>query len=249
MFKIEEMLIMLNKKTIKWLKTCKNLIFYGSINKKQYIIFEKEKLIYIPISKCWNTSMRICLSSLLWAQVGTDLAHDIIFPTRSKLGKKYLDGTYTIFVIVRDPLERLISCYLNQVEPRLKNPDIKVAKWGKYNILDYLFGYLRYHTGNIEKFLRRIVVLPTSLMDIHFQPMYDIIWVKDYSKVTFLDLKHLSTQFEPIRKKFNLPHLERQNTTDTDKTEIIKSLPKDLLKKIHKVYKKDFDLYRETLEV
>lgn len=242
---------LLFEKMYSFLGRIKNIVFYGAYSKPYYLIFEKQKLIYIPIPKCWSTSILLSLSKLLQQKKEIKpnyLVHELKLKKISKISKKYLDGSYTIFTVVRDPFERLISCYENQVKPRLKNPDKKIIDWGKHNILNYLFGYLQTETESFEKFLRKIVKIPVFLMDPHFYPMHKHIWVKDASKIIFLDLENLDSQFEPIRKRFDLPKLKRANSSwkNNEYKININELPPLLLKKIINIYRKDFEMYEKV---
>lgn len=225
----------------------KSILIDRLFRRKKYIFFEKEKLIYIPIEKCWTTSITKSLATLLPRNNSSHSApkQEIKFHTKHRLWKKYLDGSYTIFTVVRNPLERIISCYYNQVEPRIKNPMQEVSEGGKYNILYYLFWYLKNGTEDLEKFLRKILKIPTYLMDNHFRPMVDFIWI-DLEKIKIIDIEDLENWFEEIRKKYNLPRLTVQNKTSIDKQTSIHSLPKSIIEEFKAIYKKDYELYEKT---
>lgn len=230
-----------------FLAACKKIIYFGSAYPPKYIIFEEEKLIYIPISKCWNTSIKTSLAVLLWGQnhdMSFDYAvHGIKFPEFHKLCPKHLNGSYLVFTVVRDPWQRLISCYHSKY-----HEDLKKIQEGKHlhNHIDfyyYLFWFFRRDSW-FASFLQKILFIPRFFMESHFKPMVDCIWIKDLSKVLILDLDNLESQFEPIRAKFNLPTLRKLNSiTVGDKNIGNYNLSASLLNRLKNKYRDDFDLY------
>lgn len=62
-------------------------------------------------------------------------------------------------------------------------------------------------------------------------------------------MNDLEEQFETIRKKYNLPKLQKENVGNKDKQISINNLSEELLEKIKKKYKKDFDLYKQVEEI
>lgn len=62
-------------------------------------------------------------------------------------------------------------------------------------------------------------------------------------------MNHLEEQFETIRKKYNLPKLQKENVGNKDKQISINNLSEELLEKIKKKYKKDFELYKQAEEI
>lgn len=247
---------MINK--IKYLfggisRIIKYLLIYRTFRAVEYIIFEKEKLIYIPIPKCWNTSIKKSLASLITAK---ELpfwyaVHEIKFPTvliGRSLPKKYLDWKYLIFTAIRDPLERLISCYYSKYhtdKEKIKNGTFRTdLRYKKLDFDDYLFWYLRKDPGNVENFIKKVLKIPTFLMDNHFRPMTNFIWASKKS-IKIIDMKNLDEEFEPIRIKYNLPRLETHNKTSKDKQPVIKGLSVKLIEKIKIKYREDYELYNQ----
>ena len=224
----------------------RNILKYKSIYSTQYIVFEEQKLIYIPVSKCGNTAIKECLTELIKKEhkiIKNDVSsvHAIDFPQIrcAELPQKYLKGDYTIFAVIRNPLDRLISCYFNQVKPLNLN-------WisGKRNssMANYLFGYLNKNTETLEKFLIKILKIPKFLMEPHFKPFSTIVRYKS-TEIILIDLEYLEVWFEKIRNKFNLKPLQIRNKENADKNEIIKGIHPKILDKIKYVYKKDYELY------
>lgn len=228
------------RKTKKYLKILINLFLYWDGYAPQYIFFEKQKLIYIQIEKCWSSSILECLKVLLPKEKQTNdimKIHWQWFKKIKKITKNYLSNEYTIFTVVRDPLERLISCYQQKYWP---SSELKLT-W-KWIFDDYLFWYLKNPTS-LEDFLTKILKIPVWLMEPHFKPMFSRIQVKNPQKnVLILNLDNLSKDFEPVRTKYNLPALKHLNDSHTKNKNPIK-ISNTLLEKIKKIYKSDFELY------
>lgn len=238
-------------------KTYQSLVYlarYKTIKPIQGIIFKKQKLIYIPIPKCGNTAIKESFSNLLKnpADIPFEYAvHEIEFPLITigrKLPKKYLDEWYTIFIVIREPLERLISCYYSKYhldKEKIKNNTFRTDAWKrKMDFSDYLFWYLRKDPGNVENFLKKIIKIPTMLMEAHFIPVSNYIRVNknQLDKLIITDLNNLEHAFNPIIIKWGLPKLKIRNKTEQNKTAIIQNLPKSLVKKIRQKYRDDYRL-------
>lgn len=233
----------------------KVFIKYKTFSSVKYIIFENEKIIYIPISKCWNTSVKEFFLGLVDKnqQLPFEYAiHQIAFPKITvgrRLSKKYLDWTYTILVIIREPLERLISCYYSKYikdKEKISNGKFRrKTKDNKLDLHDYLFWYLRKDPWNVENFLKKIIKIPIFLMDEHFKPMSDYVRVdrEDFDKLTFINLDNLNEWLNFIKEKLNLKEIKIRNKTEQKKEKIIRKLPSKLVKKIKNIYKKDYILY------
>ncbi len=231
-----------------WAKTL------GISRKKQYIILEHEKLIYIPISKCGNTSIKNFLYNLInpeYIPPYEYAIHKVDFPCiyARKLPEKYLNN-YTIFTVIRNPLERLISCYYSKyhtdAEKIKKNEFDSSNRWLDFD--NYLFWYLRKDPGSVEMFLKKIIQIPTWLMEQHFQPMSEQIGVdKITENILIINLENMKDFFHLLEKKYRLKPLEIKNKTKEDKKIITANLPDNLKEKIKKIYSQDFILYEKSL--
>lgn len=164
------------------------------------------------------------------------------FSVIHKLGPAHLNGSYEIFTIIRNPLDRLISSYvyLHKIKKNKKKEGVLREKYYYYGLVFQLF-----KKNSFEDFCKKVIKIPSFLSDNHFRPMSDFLWI-DPSYITFIDMNHLEEQFETIRKKYNLPKLQKENVGNNDKQVSFDNLPEELLEKIKKKYEKDFNLYEKV---
>jgi len=158
----------------------------------QYIVSDEHKIVFLNIKKVASSSITECMKSKLNANV------EFLWC------KKYQD--YFSFAFVRDPLDRLLSCYNNKIKaPNIKNPQTNIGIiFDKYHT-DKLF----YKGMSFKKFLRAISSLDPSQYDPHFLPQY--IRVCDNNKNIVVDFigkfESLKNDFHYVLVKNNLPIL------------------------------------------
>jgi len=81
------------------------------------------------------------------------------------LNKKQL--SYFLFTFVRDPYDRILSCYINKF----------LQYKERFIYEDYLMGYLK-ENDSFEDFVRKVAVIPDTLSDEHFRSQYSILYKK-----------------------------------------------------------------------
>ena len=213
------------------------------------IIIETQKEIaYLPISKTANSSIK---SSFISIKIGFDVHNDKLFNYNKNLklieNDKFstIEKKYYFFTFVRNPFDRLYSCYKNkwtQNDPYLD-----------YLINIYLVGYLK-EVNSFETFIKKIVKIPDVIADAHFCSCYSSIYEKGYCFMDFIGrFERLEEDFEPIRKKFGLNKLQKLNQSQVHKDEWKKYYTEELADLVYHKYKKDFELwypnaYQELLD-
>ena len=107
------------------------------------------------------------------------------------------------FTFVRDPFSRLASFYMDKVAGDRPDPDLKC----------YLWGALRVDSG-FDALARAVCQVPDALADRHFRSQHDMICPLGGPKVDFIGrFERLAEQFEPIRQRYGLPALRRENAS------------------------------------
>lgn len=162
------------------------------------------KLGYIPINKVACTSIKSTLKKEVMAQGEQELDQKIVLE-----GVK-LDE-YFIFSFVRNPFERLVSCYKDKV----------LSSKGDFD--SYLFGYLS-RSRSFADFVGRLRWIPRTLHNSHFASQYHSIYKRKFGgkavasrQPDFIGrFERLEQDWDLIRQKYPLPDLPHRNATPKD---------------------------------
>ena len=116
------------------------------------------------------------------------------------LSKK--EKTYFKFAFIRNPFDRVYSCYKSKFINDKKKYSIELNYF-----YSYLFGYLR-NCKNFNDFLFKINKIPNFLADRHFKSQYSLLYKNNKCLVDYIGrFENLEKDFEPIRKKYKLEKL------------------------------------------
>ena len=146
---------------------------------------------------------------------------------------------YKNITVLRDPLERIVSAYLEVLIRVHDSPMTANKKFYKMK-------------ESIHRFREFIIELEKDTYDAHVEPQYFYITDKEGELLPFykiLRFENLMEDFNDLKTDLtlveNLPHLnykpqERKNMVYT----YLKKDP-ELIKKIEKIYEKDFEIYNK----
>ncbi|OEH92145.1 sulfotransferase family 2 domain-containing protein [Bacillus solimangrovi] len=182
-----------------------NLIRYKKLEKTEYIIVPNKSIIYLNNSK-------VACSSIKSTFIDESIPDDYSIHNKIKnLRREYYteeESNYFKFTFVRNPFDRLVSCYESKYRK-----DKKMGKQ-KLHFDEYLFGYIKKDNG-FEDFVRKVVKLPDHLADRHFQSQYNLIYDrKGKSRVDFIGkYENLTEDFKDIKDQYNLRDLPHFNNT------------------------------------
>lgn len=144
------------------------------------------------------------------------------------------DNSLFKFTFVRNPFDRLASCYRHVIQ-----------KGAMKNIQDHP----DLHRGmSFEEFIDVISKIEEKDMDIHFRPQYTFIPEKpDYIG----KFETLNDDYLIICKKIGIKPPQLLHENKTDKTIYKDYYTQTIIKKVVKLYKKDFKLfnYSETINI
>jgi hypothetical protein len=215
-------------KSIFSIKKIYSFIFYGK--SRSFIVSDRKKVVYIVVPKTGCSSIK---SSF------TDGTENESLPMHKQISRKfhkiYLNRqqkNYFKFSFVRNPFDRVVSCYVHKIE---KNEN---ALRGLY-----LPGIRIKNNETFTSFIHKVSLIPDLFADGHFQSQYSIL--HRYGKPLYDTLgkfENLIDDFEPIRKTYNLlplPHIH--NMKKGDWREYYTS--RELVDMVYNRYKKDIETF------
>lgn len=183
------------KRAVEIYKGLSKQLAYKSYKSKG-IISHKYKFIYFPIYKVASSSLKTMMAQLLDIEDVEALmnVHSIEFPL---VDNPFRYPDYFKFCFVRNPWERIVSCYEDKIrkDKKITNP------WFLEGICR---GFLRY--GNLfrvgmsfEEFLEVVKDIPDSKADQHFRSQFT--FITDKNKNLLVDFMG---RFENIDKDFKI---------------------------------------------
>ena len=209
------------------------------------ILLEKHKAIYFNIPKVASTSIRKIIVEILnlnqkWIDLSVLHKRDFPFIKRKYLNTKY--NNYIKFCFVRNPYDRLVSCYNNRV---LRE---SVTKWGyiKWVHVNFLSLWNFYAWMSFREFVEEICKIDDINADPHFKSQYKILSYKwKIIDLNFIwKFENLNKDFNKltnllwIKEKIKLPHLMKSEHKH------YRSYYDNATKKlVEERYKKDLELF------
>jgi chondroitin 4-sulfotransferase 11 len=215
-----------------------HLLQYGTIDPPEYFIFKQKKLIYLVNSKVAQTAItNTCGNSNKTEYSG--IAEKHLGEKKFKLRGE--EREYFAFTFIRNPFERLASCYQSKY----------IADREKYNkpYLDfdfYMLGLIRRDRG-FEKFARCVARIPDRLADRHFKSQHALIYRESKKQLDFVGrYEKINEDFEQLRGQFDLDELPHLNKSETKKADWRDRYTLELVDLIEKRYRRDLDTWYPT---
>ena len=190
----------------------------------------EKKLAYVRISKSACTSIQAALLQARYTDVDVSKLN---VNQINYLGMPYLkpglSSGYTCFTVVREPVNRLISCYYDKCLPSGRD---------FYYYQDYLFSIIKPNIS-IDQFLAIINEIPDFLKDVHFRPQS--YFLKSLSGVKIFKLEDDLTALKAFLHSYNLSlkHLHQNKA----KKLTIQDLSQESKKLLKSIYQEDFQSF------
>lgn len=145
---------------------------------------------------------------------------------------------YFIFGFVRNPFDRLVSCYKDKV---IRKKERKVP-----SVFDYYLGGFLMKSDSFSDFVKRIEVIPSHMWEPHFRSQYNIIYENEMGGAKIVPnfigkFENLENDWRFLQEKFNLGDLPHINATKKDDWRDYYDIK--TAKLVYKIYKKDFETF------
>lgn len=198
-----------------------------------YLVFPKEKLIYVVVSKSACSSIMAALTPMIgvnWTSTDDYSVHELQWKRSYQLGQRF--DNYFIFSFVRNPYERLVSAYVSKC---IVDPE----KHGQFHFGDYVLGFLFRPNQSFESFVDTVVRIPDLLSDRHFKSQYGTIFNRRTNRIDYIGrVENLRVDFEPIHKRYMTAHLPNLNASG--KKDWRTYYNTRIARKVYRRYRKDF---------
>jgi len=228
-------------------KTCfKHWLRYGqyAYDPDEYIVLHDRQLLIQIISKVACTSIKASIGKSIGIHYELPSGLDIHrHPNWNDLYGEQIKpySHYDLICFVRNPLSRLVSCYVERVLYDGKNPDFP-----GYYFADYPISIPA--NSSFSAFARQVCKTPDYAADRHFKSQYYSIFMHNKRRPDFIGrLENLNEDWKKVAQRYNLPdELLRLN-----KLKKSASLPNDWRdfysakdwQILRKRYKKDIDYF------
>ncbi len=186
------------------------------------IVCHRYRLLFFPIPKVATSSIRKLIARLEGRSTLGNPHHDIELESVWTKDLRGFEG-YTRFTVVRNPWDRLASCYFDKIAGQTTDTDFSTRQgihegFERYNRL--LPRRLFYQSMSFLDFLRTVSKIPDWISDEHFRSQYRMLSGPDGELMTenilkFEDLPHSINSFLDAQQ-INVRLEDRANRTKHD---------------------------------
>lgn len=190
--------------------------YQGTYSKISYIVNLDKRVIYLINAKVASSSIKASVLQLEKKEYDKDYnyVHAAALPWTKhvKDKKKFINyyKKYFKFTFVRNPYERLVSCYENKYHTDKKSVGKTLSE---FHFDSYPFGFLKKDRG-FSNFVIRVCMIPDWLADEHFRSQYFQLYTQDGKCIADYigHYENVEAEYEGIRQKYDfcrLPHYNK----------------------------------------
>ena len=175
------------------------------------IVLRDHNAVFISIPKAAATSLNQAFASLLGLQ--GNVHFEVEFPTvsKNKIRKRFPNAF--VFAFVRNPWDRLLSCFLSKIDPGLETCET-FRRGVEFNFWKY--GDAFRGDMSFREFVEAVVAIPDRVADIHFASQHLHLTKGDELLVDFTGkFENLQADLETICRRLGLATLRLPHTNRT----------------------------------
>jgi chondroitin 4-sulfotransferase 11 len=201
------------------------------------IVIAELKMGFVPTPKVANRSMKIAIASHIGMQYRGDIHHAPWHFTPLALLR---DNDYYRFGFVRNPLDRLLSCYAQKIVYYEKQLGMKPLLWR--------YGKTFHKDMSFAEFVEAVAKIPDRVSDIHFRSQHTFLYHRKKLMVDFVGhFEQLEQDWGLLREKFGLPALPHQNRSQH--VDYREAYTPELARLAARRYRKDIELFGYSEEI
>ena len=215
------------KNTFHFLRDMARVVIRGELDSPDFIVLDEKEVVFASVAKSACSSIKTSIYGN--PPEGIQIHQHTSHLSHRRIPKK--KSSYFSFAIVRDPYERLASCYrakFNKVDE------------SKFMFSNYLFGYLK-NDDSFEEFVRKVSKIPDILCDRHFKAQNKIVFASGKTVDFIGKFENLPADFEEVRKRYDFAELPILNKSSGKSADDLFSEETRAL--ASKRYKQDFELF------
>jgi len=197
--------------------------------------WSEKKLGYIRIPKNASTSMQAAILQKQYSDIDISLLNSSQI---NEMGKNFVfpkpKPEYEYFTLIRNPYDRLLSCYFDQMMKRSN---------GHFYFNDYAFGILK-EGMTFYEFVMCIKDIPDVIKDVHFKPQH--YYINQVKKVKLFKMESNQEGLNRFMNEHNLSLGSRNKNKKAIVKEDYYSL--EIKSVVADIYRKDFQLLGYSIE-
>jgi Sulfotransferase family len=229
-----------------------NLLFRGTYWPTEYFVFPDRRVVYLSVPKVACTSIKLALDGSLETLCSTEEGvmgvHERLEAGRvHSLGRRHAD--YTLIAFVRNPFDRLVSCYEDKVRRPLQH-DGRYFFAGPYNrLLLRKWRGAEFHPDmSFHEFVSLVARIPDRMAEGHFKSQASMLHAGGARRPDFVGrFERLEADWTMLADRLGLPELTLSNPTrHTDWREYYRS--GETIELATERYRLDLDEFGYSLE-
>lgn len=224
-------------KTARWMRSVPFVRYTYLFDVATGIVVPELGLCFIPTPKVANRSIKATIASVVRPGYRGD-PH--LAGWRYRPASMLRQTGFFSFAFVRNPLDRLYSCYTQ-----------KIVFYGRMHNLPMLFwryGDTFHPEMSFNEFVEAVAAIPDYIADRHFRSQHRFVYRGDKAVVDFIGhFESLRDDWETIRRRFGLPALEHHNRSPRGRYE--EAYTPELARIAARRFEKDIQLFGYAEEV
>ena len=224
-----------------------NLLLHGAYVPTEYFVFDERRIVYISIPKVACTSIKLAIEGprepLTSSEEGIMSVHrELTSRCAHSISRPAAD--YFIFAFVRNPFDRLVSCYEDKVrKPVQHNGQYYFSSAYNRLFLKKLLGDEFRADMSFDEFVRLVARVPDVIADGHFKSQYSSLFTNGKRIPDYIGrFEHLNEDWKSIADRFGLAALAASNRTIRSKwTDYYSS--RETIKLAHQRFRRDIETF------